>query len=238
MFNGMNGLEILNSWPRYESGELVELGDGVSVTVHDEDGDFDRTFAIRSIKYEESGVLLEGTKNEMVILSYGERVKRPSVLAADGEPLEVGQTVWRDDGEELEVLYLRPDGLVDCCGQIERPESLTHQRPVLDADGVPIKVGDTVYEVGENYPAFVVDHLPEPGAYRSVRVVYPSGAFTGLDPERLTHTKPEIDSWERVEEDAENVAKLFDNFDADASEDIRSIVRRCKALAEKENRNE
>lgn len=51
------------------------------------------------------------------------------VLAADGEPLEVGQTVWRDDGETLEVLYLRPDGLVDCCGEIERPERLTHERP-------------------------------------------------------------------------------------------------------------
>lgn len=28
---------------------------------------------------------------------------RAPVLAADGEPLEVGQTVWRDDGERLEV---------------------------------------------------------------------------------------------------------------------------------------
>lgn len=55
-------------------------------------------------------------------------VNRP-VLAADGKPLEVGQTVWRDDGERLEVLYLRPDGLVDCCGEIERPERLTHERP-------------------------------------------------------------------------------------------------------------
>lgn len=72
---------------------------------------------------------------------------RAPVLAADGEPLEVGQTVWRDDGEMLEVLYLRPDGLVDCCGEIERPERLTHDRPVLDADGVPCREGDEVWEV-------------------------------------------------------------------------------------------
>lgn len=38
----------------------------------------------------------------------------------------------------------------------------------------------------------------------------------------------------RVEEDAESVAKLFDNLDADASDDIREIVRRCRALAERE----
>lgn len=64
-------------WPRYENGEPVPLGGEVTVTVHDEDGDFDRTLAIRSIKYEEDGVLLEGTKNEMVILCHSERVKRP-----------------------------------------------------------------------------------------------------------------------------------------------------------------
>ena len=70
-------------WPRYDTGEPVPLGGEVTVTVHDKDGDFDRTLAIRSIKYKESGVLLEGTKNEMVIISHGERVKRPAPKARD-----------------------------------------------------------------------------------------------------------------------------------------------------------
>lgn len=87
-------------WLRYDTGEPVPLCGEVTVTVHDEDGDFDRTLAIRSIKYKENGVLLEGTKNEMVVLSHGERVRRPApkVTAGDGRPLVVGEFVWHKSG--------------------------------------------------------------------------------------------------------------------------------------------
>ena len=133
---------------------------------------------------------------------------RAPVLAADGEPLEVGQTVWRDDGEMLEVLYLRPDGLVDCCGEIERPERLTHQRPVLDADGVPIKVGDTVWMVDD----------PD-GPYRVTKVTTKyathvhgySDEFGDLDmsPSQLTHERPETRQ-SIVDEIGEEMAKRID----------------------------
>ena len=53
-----------------------------------------------------------------------------------------------------------------------------------------------------------------------------------LDPCRFTHERP--DSWERIEEDADRTASLFDAFDADESADIRDLVRRCRALAERE----
>ena len=147
-------------WPRYDTGEPVPLGGEVTVTVHDEDGDFDRTLAIRSIKYKESGVLLEGTKNEMVIISHGERVKRPApkVLDADGVEIRVGDTVWyvptpneakeckveelpgREKGERAVCLRALDGTIISCpTGYV------THERPVLDADGVEIRVGDTVY---------------------------------------------------------------------------------------------
>lgn len=112
------GMEwLVDVWPRFEDGEPVRFLDdferygeenGVSAVTMYADG----SFTLNCHAY-----------------SKGERVKRPAVFAADGEPLEAGQTVWRDDGERLEVLYLRPDGLVDCCGEIERPERLTHERP-------------------------------------------------------------------------------------------------------------
>lgn len=101
-------------------------------------------------------------------------VWKPKVLDADGVEIHVGDTVWRDDGEMLEVLYLRPDGLVDCCGEIERPERLTHERP---------------------------------------------------------------DSWERLEEDAR---ELDISLDGENTSDyprmscVRDLVRRCRALAERE----
>lgn len=115
---------------------------------------------------------------------------RAPVLAADGKPLEVGQTVWRDDGEMLEVLYLRPDGLVDCCGEIERPERLTHERPVLDADGVPIKKRDTVWHVASGREYVVVE--PSYGETVVVRLVTCDDVEREqYAPDQLTHTKPE-----------------------------------------------
>ena len=103
-------------WPRYDTGEPVPLGGEVEVTVHDEDGDFDRTLAIRSIKYKENGVLLEGTKNEMVILSHGERVKRPD----SWERLE-------DDCAKSDVDYCAERGLLDpSCDTVEGEGSTRH----------------------------------------------------------------------------------------------------------------
>lgn len=126
-------------WPRFQDGEPVPLGGEVTVTVHDEDGDFDRTLAIRSIKYKESGVLLEGTKNEMVVLSYGERVRRPApeVLDADGTEIRVGDTVYdKDTGDRFEIMGLSGDGFA-VCWDVDKCEAdieigarqLTHERP-------------------------------------------------------------------------------------------------------------
>lgn len=103
-------------WLRYDTDEPVPLGGEVTVTVHDDDGDFDRTLAIRSIKYKENGVLLEGTKNEMVILSHGERVKRPD----SWERLE-------DDCAKSDVDYCAERGLLDpSCDTVEGEGSTRH----------------------------------------------------------------------------------------------------------------
>ena len=167
-------------WPRYESGELLRYRDR-----YISDGSECEVWHIDFDSYGEATIL--NSDCSKCSLEKGERVKRPTVLAGDGEPLEVGQTVWRDDGEMLEVLYLRPDGLVDCCGEIERPERLTHERP---------------------------------------------------------------DSWERLERDANastctyfgattKDCEICGHVSWECSYDKASdLVRRCKALAEKENRNE
>lgn len=63
-------------WPRYESGELVEVGDGISVTVHDEDGDFERTMAADSVSFDGQGVIVSDPRHVVRLLS-GERVRRP-----------------------------------------------------------------------------------------------------------------------------------------------------------------
>lgn len=122
-------------WLRYESGELVEVGDGVSVTVHDEDGDFERYVEAESVSFDGDGVIIEDPCHVVRLLS-GERVRRPTVPAADGEPLEVWQTVWDVDGHgPLVVRRLPSKGeqlvVLDNGGTnfYRYPEKLTHERP-------------------------------------------------------------------------------------------------------------
>ena len=72
---------------------------------------------------------------------------------------------------------------------------------------------------------YTVEELFKDGA-----MVMPDGITGGrCRAEYLTHELP--DSWERLDEDADRTASLFDAFDADASADIRDLVRRAKALA-------
>lgn len=71
---------------------------------------------------------------------------------------------------------------------------------VLDADGVPIKVGDTVYCNGED-KQLMVSHIVD-----STKVALFDGHFSyfRVKPSRLSHECP--DSWEKLEEDARKTA--------------------------------
>lgn len=232
-------------WPRYESGELVRIGDKAAYAIGvalDE--------PVASVEFFEYGLRLH-CGGWQAFYGYKERVKRPAALAADGEPLEVGQTVWRiDTGAEYWVKSgqtITADAVViirktdcDCESEIVKASQLTHQRPVLDADGVPIKVGDTVRDT-------------ETGCVRTVRAVNDNETveFDGCENRGwfgkfLTHTKPEPpDSWERIEEDAtlpprEYYARYV-GHDVGLKDDEevngafgKSLVRRCGALAERE----
>ena len=70
---------------------------------------------------------------------------------------------------------------------------------VLDADGVPIEVGDTVY--GDDDPEqLIVDSFDGPGCVCLTLAKSPSGMLYTIEPSRLSHERP--DSWERLEADA------------------------------------
>lgn len=104
---------------------------------------------------------------------------------------------------------------------------------VVDADGVEIKPGDTVYWMGCEHHVSLVD---EPRG--KVRIVY-ENAGRWVEPGALTHEQP--DTWERLEADARMEA--FDYVaqrkpevgeDTSISEDkCIDLVRRCCALAER-----
>lgn len=139
----------------------------------------------------------------------------PKVIAADGEPLREGETVWHvGNGVEFTVIGLPRSGeyqsvklrLDDGAVTGLDPGQLTHQRPVLDADGVPIHKGETVYGV-EDGTEYTVCEAKLP----MVTVEYwRSGiaAHGGIAPSLLTHERPE-DTWKRLENDANTAACLY-----------------------------
>lgn len=114
---------------------------------------------------------------------------------------------------------------------------------VLDADGVEIHLGDTVYEprmFGDN--SFTVSRFTKNRDGKTFVMVEEMGG--GLFPETVTHIRP--DSWERLEKDATMSAWSYrdkyglavgvsnDKYIPTTVAFALDLVRRAKALAEKE----
>ena len=106
---------------------------------------------------------------------------------------------------------------------------------VLDADGVPIKVGDTVWR-HSGFAHGVVTSIDAGSLMGTVRYVNEGVEFRDAAKD-LAHTRP--DSWEQLEEDAgedpfrycKTVGKRLDTFDNAEVFKSADIVRRAKALA-------
>lgn len=139
----------------------------------------------------------------------------------DGEPVVPGDVLWdaetvrrirvdrvgfdRDgtvlvagDGEEIRAAGI--DGIAYPAGAVSL-DGLTRTEPepepVLDRDGVPIEVGDTVYR--DDGSAHTVNRLLR-GKRFNVRTFSETGNVYEIRDEDLTHRRPE--SWERLTEDA------------------------------------
>lgn len=167
-----------------------------------------------------------------------------------------GDTADRDEVESRLLARLMPEGMEWPRFEDGEPwhaaEQLTHTRPALDADGVPICGGECV--LGINGGLYRVTDA-SCGEVFARHVGGPFGAevesaggegLYRLRANRLTHTKPEPpDSWERVEDDAKKDrcsyfgVKFHDcerctQLDtACAISKDRDLVRRCRALAER-----
>ena len=184
------------SWPFYEDGEPVRLGE------HWQQDEYDWSItSIDSIEFAEDGVRFENEYAD-AFYRYGERVKRPAppVLAADGEPLEAGQTVYHiADGKEYTVEELFEDGAMvtpdGITGGRCRAGYLTHERP------------DSWERLEEDCAKSDVDYCAERGL---------------LDP-----------SCDTVEGDA-STRHCTDCGCTCGEKMARDLVRRCRALAERE----
>ncbi|HIS39938.1 MAG TPA: hypothetical protein IAC12_03735 [Candidatus Aphodovivens avistercoris] len=230
-------------WPRFEDGEPVRLGDEFECWCGE-------THAVASVTIREGRSVLNASQPHTFVVSngpftaHGERVKRPAVLAADGEPLEAGQTVFMVgngrrgsvmgfDGVLAIVEYETTDVNGGTMAVRTEGACLTHQRPVLDADGVLIKEGDPVWHIETGREYVVIE--PSYGEAVVVRLAkYDDAEGEQYAPDKLSHTKPEPpDSWERIEQDAR--AMLDDGLHPN-DEWVLDLLSRAKALAEREQR--
>lgn len=195
-------------------------------------------------------------------------VSKPKVLDADGVEIRVGDTVYvLGFGEPLTVKGFADDGrvLMSFHGENSlgyKPSKLTHEQPVLDADGVLCREGDEVWEVRSHRRREIVGTHYRDYETGEPLILCDGDDETPIPATCVTHTKPEPDSWERIEADCSKFCieycdehGLLDSgcnaAEGDASTRhctdcgysceermVRDIVRRCRALVEKENRNE
>lgn len=161
----------------------------------------------------------------------------------DGKPVMLGDKYEDNEGHECFAsgVHLDIDGpsLVDSEGfhdlyrkgkRVKRPAP-----KVLDADGVEIEVGDTVWTL--DGLEGVVTKVDDGAAY----IAYESDYAQREEADNLTHVQP--DSWERLEEDAESIRQIiacnFGDFSpsdfkqsGDSLQDrVSDLARRAKALA-------
>lgn len=125
----------------------------------------------------------------------------------DGGLVRIGDDV-KNEGETMRV-YLATfdsDGWALWCsregidGRLSGSYGERVKRPApefIDADGVPIKVGDTVYCDGEDEP-LRVSHITDS---IKVTLIDDHASYYTVKPSRLSHEPP--DSWEKLEEDAD-----------------------------------
>ena len=230
------GMEwLVEAWPRFEDDAPVRFEDewcprtGGTTKVGQVVLAVDWSFAINASWYEP-----------------GERVKRPApkVLDADGAEIREGDTVWHvETGEQCKVVEVDSrsvsvDFRVDGDGTKHTgsvlPSNLTHRAPVLAADGRPLREGETVYHVADGR-AYVVREVREDGA-----VVEPVGGRScgRCRADYLTHDRPVMDTWERLEGDARSIRAAILDSDKPPFEVIDEraldLVRRARALAERD----
>lgn len=117
-----------------------------------------------------------------------------------------------------------------------RPDLITHRAPVLAADGLLLREGETVWhKMGHAHGT--VESIDAGSLMHTVRYRGDDGSEYRDAEKDLTHERP--DSWERLEEDAnknpfdycKDVGHRLDTCENSEAYKARDLVRRARALA-------
>lgn len=127
--------------------------------------------------------------------------------------------------------------LADWKGNAEGFQPDAYMKLPLDADGVPIRIGDIVYRDDDPEPSQVDLIYAGSTGYCTVRLKDSAGIYTSADAPRLSHKKPEPpDSWEKLEKDARKTA--CDYAPAPRDEDGLTTCDGCPFLKSESCSNE
>ena len=255
-------------WPVFEDGEPVRIGSDFGYGVKLD------SFEVTSILFTSEGCFLEPDysweANDYALrVKQGERVKRPApkVLDADGEEIELGDDLYSVE----EMLKFHVSAIDRKSGRIATeamfaldkwadPKMYTHRAPVLAADGMPLREGDTVWLNDKGLKSKLVDRgeplkviaFDEKG---NVGVLDRDGIDKGetnpwwFDSSCLTHEHPEskcrdCQYWQK-DPAANNMGVCWFFYHEYEGQDCYSarradigacdeFVRRAKALAERD----
>lgn len=160
------GMEwLLDVWPKWSNGEYCKFGDWWKAGEYGER----EPQQLSRLTFFTPEKLREWGQDEGENFGYAWDCMRPSdttyrpdkveppapkVLDADGVEIRVGDTVWDiETGIEFEVTGIASEFEIRVkdesmkIGVWTTPCGFTHAKPVLDADGVPCREGDEVWEV-------------------------------------------------------------------------------------------
>lgn len=162
-----------------------------------------------------------------------------TVVCAIPDMVRKNERLEKEKAElKKENAYLKRE-IDDWKGNAEGFEPDAYMRLPLDADGVPIRIGDVVWYVGitNSEPQKVVG-LVTVFAADGIYVMTRDFTDKAIRPEMLTHKAPEPpDSWDKLEEDSLLSVDEYRNVTGvDCSEGAyfakqRDLIRRAKRLA-------
>lgn len=223
------GMEwLVEAWPRFEDDSPIHFGDMALI-----DGEADMVEAVQLWIHGKPVIYGDGGSQQ---LDKGERVKRPvpKVLDADGAEIREGDELWHVSGYGPRTVgKVNADGsfCFERCERTYKAEEFTHRAPVLAADGMPLRVGKTVWSVDSGTRYTVEKNTDE---LIPIKCRSEMGTTVSLHPSQLTHERP--DSWKRIEEDlGDEMAKQQCGPISPelACKLAGEYVRRCRALAER-----
>ena len=238
------GMEwLVEAWPRFEDDAPVRFGDMALI-----DGDADMVEAVQLWIHGKPVIYGDGGSQQ---LEKGERIKRPApkVLDADGAEIELGDDLYSVEGSlKFHVSHVdRTNGKIatDAMFALDKwadPTMYTHRAPVIAADGKPLREGEMVWDK-DTGDRFEVDGFSDDG-FAVCWDVDKCEADIEIKPSQLTHERPVVDTWERLEEDAGKDPCDYFGFDGDETcgkcpasgknceqTMARDLVRRARALA-------